>query len=145
MMPVARASISIAAPRGRVWNAFVDPKVIERYMPVADFSADWVEGGQMTWRFEWLGRPAEVRGTVVRVDPQRALGYRYSRPIFRAGASAQPAERQRVVTIELFDEGAGTRIALSEENNATGQELAHAEGGWRLALNNLKALLESGS
>jgi uncharacterized protein YndB with AHSA1/START domain len=140
---VAHVSLTIAAPWASVWAAFVDPQMIERYMPVADFASDWREGGQMTWRFEWLGKPLEVRGTVLRFDPPHVLAYRYSRPIFRAGAAAEPPGKQHRVTIELFDEEARTRISITVENNETRRELEHTEGGWRLALNNLKALLES--
>ena len=49
------------------------------------------------------------------------------------------------MAIELFDEGAGTRIELTQGNNASRKELEHSEGGWRLTLHNLKWLLESES
>ena len=46
------------------------------------------------------------------------------------------------MTIELSDEGGQTQLSLTEQGNKTEQELAHSEGGWRLALGNKKALLE---
>jgi hypothetical protein len=49
------------------------------------------------------------------------------------------------VTIELSDEGPQTRVLVTERDNKTEREFAHSEGGWRLALGNLKALLEGTS
>jgi len=49
------------------------------------------------------------------------------------------------VTIELSDEGGQTRLSLTEQGNKTERELAHSEGGWRMALGNMKALLEGTS
>ena len=46
------------------------------------------------------------------------------------------------MTIEPFDEGLGTRIALTQDNNRSRRELEHSKGGWRLTLVNLNALLE---
>jgi uncharacterized protein YndB with AHSA1/START domain len=49
------------------------------------------------------------------------------------------------VTIELSGEGAQTHLSLIEHGNATEGELAHSQGGWQLALGNMKALLEGTS
>jgi hypothetical protein len=46
------------------------------------------------------------------------------------------------VTIELVDEAQGTRVAVTQDANVSDAALAHAEGGWRLALNNLKGHVE---
>ena len=80
-----------------------------------------------------------------RVESGRLLEYDHSRPIFRpAGTGRAPVTYQRV-TIELSDEGTHTRLSVTERDNTTERELAHSEGGWRLALGNLKALLEGTS
>ena len=52
---VARASVTIAAPKHRVWEALTEPSWIVRYMPVSDFVADWREGGSIAWKGQ-LGR-----------------------------------------------------------------------------------------
>ena len=49
------------------------------------------------------------------------------------------------VTLELSDEGVQTHLSLIEQGNATERELAHSQGGWQLALGNMKALLEGTS
>ena len=128
-----------------MWDALVNPETIKQYMPVTDVVSEWREGGAILWKSEFQGKSFEVTGTVLRVEPGRLLEYDHSRPIFRpAGASRAPVTYQRV-TIELSREGAQTRLSVTERDNTTERELAHSEGGWRLAFGNLKALLEGTS
>jgi uncharacterized protein YndB with AHSA1/START domain len=91
-----------------------------------------------------IGKPFEIRGTILRLEPQRLLEFDQSRPIFRPSQVVRTADYHRV-TIELAGEGAQTHLSLIERGNATERELAHSQGGWRLALGNMKALLEGTS
>jgi uncharacterized protein YndB with AHSA1/START domain len=72
------------------------------------------------------------------------LEFDQSRPIFRASQAVRPSDYHRV-TIELSYDGAQTHLTLIEQGNTTDVELAHSQGGWQLALGNLKALLEGTS
>jgi uncharacterized protein YndB with AHSA1/START domain len=137
---VAQASMTINASREKVWDALVDPETMKRYMPLTNVVAEWREGGPIVWKAELEGRSLEVRGTVLRIEPEGRLEYSHSRPIFRASAAVPPQDHR--VTIELTDEGAWTRISVTEQGNTFERERAHSEGGWRLALANMKALLE---
>jgi hypothetical protein len=49
------------------------------------------------------------------------------------------------VTIELSDEEAHTRISVAERGSVNDREFSHSDGGWRLLLANLKALVEGTS
>jgi uncharacterized protein YndB with AHSA1/START domain len=140
---VAHASVTINASREKIWDALVDPETMKRYMPLTSVVSEWREGGPIVWKAELEGRSLEVRGTVLRIEPERRLEYSHSRPIFRM-SSAIPPEDHRV-TIELSDEGAQTRITVTEQGNTFERERAHSEGGWRLALANMKALMEGTS
>ena len=113
---VARVSATINASRAKVWDALVDPQTMKRYMPLTSVASDWRESSPIVWK-------AELEGKVARVS------------------AAIPPENHRV-TIELSGEGPQTHLSVTEHGNATERELAHSEGGWRLALANLKALLE---
>ena len=142
---VAHVALTIGAPRARVWDALVNPETIKQYMPVTDIASEWREGSPIVWKSEFQGKPFEVTGAVLRLESGRLLEYDHSRPIFRpAGTGRAPLTYQRV-TIELSDEGTHTRLSVTERDNTTERELAHSEGGWRLALGNLKALLEGTS
>jgi uncharacterized protein YndB with AHSA1/START domain len=140
----ARVSVRIDAPSASVWDALMDPEKIQQYMPVASVAASWRVGSPIVWTSEFQGKPFEVHGTVLRVEPQRVLEYSHSLPVFRSSDAARPREGYRV-TIELTDDGARTQVSVTEHGNTTERELAHSEGGWRLALGNMKALLEGTS
>ena len=141
---VARVSLIINAPRAKVWDALVDPEKIKQYILASDVTSEWQEGSSIVWKSEFNGKPFEIKGTILRLQPQRLLEFDQSRPIFRASQVVLPSDYHRV-TIELSDEGLQTHLLLVEHGNATERELAHSQGGWQLALGNMKALLEGTS
>jgi len=141
---VARVSLTINAPRAKVWDALVDPEKIKQYILASDVVSAWREGSSIVWKSEFHGKPFEIKGTILRLEPQRLLEFDQSRPVFRATQVVRPSDYHRV-TIELSDEGAQTHLSLIEQGNASERELAHAQGGWQLALGNMKALLEGTS
>ena len=116
----ARVSLIINAPRAKVWDALVDPQKIKQYILASDVVSEWREGSSIVWKSEFNGKP------------------------FRASQAVRESDYHRV-TIELSGEGAQTHLSLIEHGNATERELAHSQGGWQLALGNMKALLEGTS
>jgi len=142
---VARVSVTINASRAKVWDALVTPGTIKQYLPVTDVDSDWHEGSPIVWRSEFQSKPFEIKGTVLRLESGRLLEYDHSRPIFRPSGDGRALVTHQRVTIELGDEGPQTRVSVTERDNKTERELAHSEGGWRLALGNMKALLEGTS
>ena len=54
---VARASISVSAPRSNTWDALVNPETIRKYMFGARVVSDWKTGSPITWEGEWKGKP----------------------------------------------------------------------------------------
>lgn len=141
---VARVSLTINAPRAKVWDALVDPEKITQYILASDVVSAWREGSSIVWKSEFHGKPFEIKGTILRLEPQRLLEFDQSRPVFRATQVVRPSDYHRV-TIELSDEGAQTHLSLIEQGSTTKREFAHAQGGWQLALGNMKALLEGTS
>jgi uncharacterized protein YndB with AHSA1/START domain len=131
---VASASVVITAPRSRVWEVLVRPETIFEIMPVRDVIAAWRPASAFVWRFEMQGKILDVTGTVLRYEADRVLEYDYLDPLVR--------NNRHRVTIELSEEGTATRVSVVQDRNLTRAALAHAEGGWRLALSNLKAIVE---
>jgi len=103
------------------------------FIPAAETSVDWREGGSLAWRTTLEGRTYDVEGRVIRVEPERRLAFEYANPLIKT--------RHRVI-IELSDDGAGTRVSVSEDGHRKDIDLAHGEGSWRLVLANLKAIVE---
>jgi uncharacterized protein YndB with AHSA1/START domain len=138
---VARASVTIDVSAPRVWDALVNPAMIERYQPVTSVVSEWKEDSPIVWRSEFQGKSFEVRGKIVRFESERLLEYDHSLPIFRSSGARHSPENRRV-TIELREEGMQTHLSVTEQGNKTRRELEHSEGSWRMVLHGMKALLE---
>ncbi len=138
---VAHVAVVIRAPRSAVWAALVGPETIGKIMPV-EVVSPWRAGEAFVWMVEMLGKPYRVDGVVHRFEADQLLEYEYVDPHTLAFENIESRHR---VTIELSDDVDvdvdGTRISLTHDNNRTNAELSHAEGGWRLALHNLKAVI----
>ena len=139
---VGHASVTINTSRPHVWDALVNPEKIKQYMPVTSVVSDWRENSPIVWRSEFQDKPFEVRGTILRSDPEHLLEYDHSLPVFRASGRGHSSASHQRVTIELRDEGAQTHVSVTEQGNKTRRELEHSEGSWRMVLNGMKALLE---
>lgn len=136
---VAKASVTIGATRADVWKALVDPAAIERYMFGAKVVSDWREGRPITWSGEWQGQPYQDKGTILQLRPEQRLQYSHFSPL--SGLPDEP-ESYHTVTIDLSDDGARTRVALTQDRNETEQARAHSEKNWTTMLSALKKLLE---
>jgi uncharacterized protein YndB with AHSA1/START domain len=139
---VGHASVTINASRARVWDALVNPEVIERYMPVSSVVSEWRENSPIVWKSEFQGKPFEVRGMVLRFEAERVLEYSHSLPIFRSSGAAHSSEDYQRVTLELRDEDGQTHVSVTAQGNRNRKELEHSEGSWRMVLHGMKALLE---
>jgi len=139
---VARASTVIDAPREEVWEALVDPEIISRYMFGTRVATDWQEGSPITWEGEWEGQKYEDKGTVIEVEPLRALEFSHFSPL--TGLPDVPANYHDV-RIEIEDDGSATTVSLTQDNNETAEERKHSEGNWQTMLDSLKKVVEEGS
>jgi len=139
---VAQVSMVINASRPRVWDALVNPETIKRYMPVTSAVSEWREASPIVWTSDFQGKPFEVRGKILRLEPERLLEYDHSLPIFRSSRVTDSHQRYQRVTIELRDEGVQTHLSVVEHGNKNRREFEHSEGSWRMMLHGMKALLE---
>jgi uncharacterized protein YndB with AHSA1/START domain len=137
---VAKASIAIAAPGAKVWDALVTPEAIKQYMFDTNVVSDWKEGSAIVWKGEWKGRSYEDKGVILRFQPGRTLAYTHFSPLM--GLPDRP-ESYHTVTIELSAEGPQTRVTLSQDNNPTDQAREHSEKNWEMMLAALKKHLEA--
>jgi len=136
---IARASLTVDAPRAKVWDALVNPKAIKQYMFGAAVISDWREGSPIVWKGEWQGKPYEDKGTLLEVEPGRTLRYSHFSPL--SGLPDEPGN-YHTVTIELSGEGNQTRVALAQDNNPTDEARVHSEKNWGMMLAALKKFLE---
>lgn len=131
---VARASVVVGASRRAVWDALLTPMTVTKIMPVSEVVSDWHLGEPFEWTFDMNGTRLSARGFVHR-KPERLFEYEYTDPHSR--------EFLHIENVQLSDEAAGSRVAVVQDANATKAAHLRAEGGWRLALSNLKSIVET--
>lgn len=110
-------------------------------MPITEVLAPWRAGEPFAWAFEMQEVRTLVEGRVHHLEPGVLLAYEFGDP-----HSREVLHRENVhqVSIALMDDGPVTRVSVTQDANISAAAHAHAEGGWRLALNHLKGLVERG-
>jgi uncharacterized protein YndB with AHSA1/START domain len=139
---VATASVTVGAPPARVWEALTRPDQIKQYLFGTDVTTDWRVGSPITYKGVWEGKAYEDKGRVLEVEPGKRLVSTFWSAL--SGVPDRP-ENYQTVRYELSPEGAGTRVTIVQDNNATAEAAQHAEGNWRLVLAGLKKLVEASS
>ena len=137
---IAKAQVEINAPVAKVWNALVNPEMIKQYMFGTHVVSDWKAGAPIVWKGVWEGKPYEDKGVILKLQRERLLQYSHFSPL-----SGQPdvPENYHTVTIALSPKGAGTVVALSQDNNASEEERQHSEQNWGMMLTSLQKVLEA--
>jgi uncharacterized protein YndB with AHSA1/START domain len=136
---VAKASTTIGAPIGKVWDALVNPNVIKQYMFGTNVVSDWKEGSTIVWKGEWQGRKYEDKGTILKLQTQRMISYSHFSPL--SGLADIP-ENYHTVTVELSSDQNRTVVNLTQDNNPNEETRKHSEQNWEMMLSRLKKTLE---
>jgi uncharacterized protein YndB with AHSA1/START domain len=136
---LAKASVTINAPRAPVWQALIDPEAIKQYMFDTNVSSDWREGSPIVWRGVWQGKPYTDKGVILQFKSGERIQYSHFSPL--SGVPDKP-ENYHIVTIDLMDTGNQTRVTLTQNNSATEEERAHSEENWKMVLAELKKFVE---
>jgi uncharacterized protein YndB with AHSA1/START domain len=134
------ASISIDAPREKVWEALTTPDLIERWFFGVRTESDWTEGGPIVHRGEYQGQPYEDKGTILRVVPERMLVHTHWSSV---SGLPDSAEHYQEVTWQLTEQDGATQLTVRERNLPSEEAKAVSEQGWTAALTALKELLEA--
>ena len=136
---LARATITIDAPRSDVWTALVSPEAARVYMFGTEVQSDWRKGSLITWEGDWEGKHYKDKGRILDVEREHLLRYSHFSPL--SGQPDRP-ENYHTVTIELSDHGDGTEVTLTQDNNSTEEARVHSEKNWGSMLATLKQYLE---
>ncbi len=136
---IAKASTTIDAPIERVWDALTDPELIKQFMFGTEAVSDWKVGSPIVWKGVWRGKPYEDKGTILKIEPPHLLQYSHFSPL-----SAVPdlPENYHTLTYMLTAKADKTLVELSQDNNASAEEVQHSTGMWQQLLVSLKKVLE---
>ena len=102
-------------------------------------TTDWKVGSPITYTGIWEGKAYEDKGKVLQVEPGKLLV-----STFWSSLLGQPdvPENYKTVRYELSPASGGTRLTITQDNNATPDEASHSEQNWTTVLNSLKKMLE---
>ncbi|WP_223690504.1 SRPBCC family protein [Leifsonia poae] len=139
---VATSTITIDAPRGRVWSVLTDSVAIKEFMFGTDVVTDWAVGSPILWRGVWQGKEYEDKGVILEVEPEWRLVNTHFSPL--SGQDDVP-ENYHTLTWTLTGEGDTTEFTLSQDNNSTVEGAAHSKGMWDSLVKGVKAIAERDS
>ena len=137
---LAKVTIDIDAPKSRVWEALINPKLIKQYLFGTEVTTDWQVGSPITYKGIWEGKSYEDKGKVLENKLEKLLV-----STFWSSLSGVPdlSENYQTVRYELSTEGNKTRLSLTQDNNATQEAASHSEQNWNIVLEEMKKLLEA--
>ena len=135
----AKATISIAAKKNKIWEALITPSAIKEYMFGTNVESDWSEGSKINWKGETKGKKYEDKGVILKIEPEKTLQYTHFSPM--SGKPDKP-ENYHTVTINLSGTGDKTDVALSQDNNADEKSREESAKNWGAMLEGLKKYLE---
>jgi uncharacterized protein YndB with AHSA1/START domain len=138
---IAKASVTINAPRSKVWEALTTPKYLKKIFFGADVISDWKVGGPIIYKGEWEGKPYEDRGMILKFEPEKLLVTTHWSPL--SGVPDIP-ENYHKVSYELSGQEGSTELKLTQDNNASEEEKMQSEQIWKMMLENMKKMLEDG-
>jgi uncharacterized protein YndB with AHSA1/START domain len=133
------AGIRINAPVEKVWEALTDPQLIKKYFFGTNTKTTWKPGSPITFTGEWQGKQYEDKGTILEVQPNKLISYKYWSEI--SGIEDKP-ENYVTITYDLSEENGKTLLMITQENIPDEKMKEHSEENWKKVLNNLKELLE---
>jgi uncharacterized protein YndB with AHSA1/START domain len=136
---VAKATMTINAPASKVWNALTKPDLIKQYLFGTQVTTDWQVGSPITYEGVWEGKAYKDKGKILQVEPGKRLV-----STFWSALSGLPdvPENYQTVSYELSTEAGGTRLTISQDNNATQADADHSAHNWNMVLEGMKKLLE---
>ncbi len=136
---VATTAITINAPVPKVWDALTKPEIIKQYLFGTQVTTDWQVGSPITYEGVWEGKAYKDKGKILQVEPNKLLVSTFWSAL--AGLPDVP-ENYQTVRYELAPEGNGTKLTLTQDNNATQADADHSAQNWQMVLTGLKKLLE---
>ena len=135
----AKATSTINAPAAKVWDALTKPELIKQYLFGTEVNTDWQVGSPITYKGVWEGKSYEDKGEILQIEPEKLLVSTFWSSL--AGLPDVP-ENYKTVQYELSPENGGTKLTITQDNNADQAEANHSVQNWNTVIDGLKKLLE---
>lgn len=132
-------SISINAPKSKVWMALIDPEQVKKYFFGTILKSNWKVGSAITFSGEWEGKPYMDKGTILEIEMEKILKYNYWSSF--SGTEDKP-ENYATIVYSLEEKNGETVVSILQDGIKTKEARDHSEENWKMVMNNLKELLE---
>lgn len=138
-MYTAKQSITIVAPRSKVWEALTKPELVKKYFFGTTVESTWKKGDPIRFTGEWDGKKYEDKGKILDIEKDKLLKYSYF-----SSWSGKPdvPENYHNVTYTLNDIPGGTEFVVEQEGLETEDAAEHTEKNWASIMEDLRKLLE---
>jgi uncharacterized protein YndB with AHSA1/START domain len=140
-MYTAKQSITIAAPRSKVWEALTKPELVKQYFFGTNVESSWKKGEPIRFTGEWEGKQYVDKGTILDIQKEKYLKYNYWSSF--SGKPDAP-ENYNVITYKLDEMGANTEYTVEQDGLETEEAARHSEKNWASVMEGLRKLLEKG-
>jgi uncharacterized protein YndB with AHSA1/START domain len=132
-------SISINAPKSKVWMALIDPEQVKKYFFGTVLKSDWKVNSPITFSGEWEGKPYLDKGIILQIEKEKILKYNYWSSF--SGTEDKP-ENYATIIYSLEEKAGQTTIFISQDSIKSKEALDHSEQNWQMIMGSLKELLE---
>jgi uncharacterized protein YndB with AHSA1/START domain len=136
---LAHAETTVQASPAKVWAALTRPELIQQYLFGTQVQTDWKEGSPITYSGVWEGKTYQDKGKILKIVPEKLLESTFWSAL--EGKPDQP-EFYKTLRYELTPTGSATRLAITQDNNASQEEADHSSQNWEMVLDGLKKMLE---
>lgn len=141
-------SITIKAPKEKVWDILVNPAQTKKYMFGCETVSDWKAGSPLLWQGKWEGKDMVfVKGSIAAIRPDELLAYTVIDP--NNPNMADVPENYLTVTYKLKENNGQTVLTVSQGdfNKVADGEKRYKETynngeGWNPILVQVKAIAE---
>ena len=142
-------SITISAPKAKVWDALVNPEQTKKYMYGCEPVSDWKTGSELLWNgVDGDKTITFVKGKILEIRPEEYLSYTVIDP--NNTEVPDIPENYLTVTYTLEEKDGETKFSVTQgdySSVANGQsryEDTMKVGGWQSILDAIKSLVEEG-
>lgn len=140
-MYTAKQSITIAAPRSKVWEALTKPELVKQYFFGTNVESSWKKGDPIRFTGEWEGKAYVDKGTILEITKEKYLKYNYWSSF---SGKADVPENYNIITYRLDEMGANTEFTVEQEGLKTEDAARHSEQNWASVMEGLRKMLEKG-
>jgi uncharacterized protein YndB with AHSA1/START domain len=128
----------IKAPIEKVWDALINPELVEQYFFGSKQETDWKVGSKILWSGAYEGTSYVDKGVVLEFLPNKKLSYAYLSSW--SGLEDKP-ENYLMVSYEVKPIETGTELIITQSNYDE-EKAKHSTENWAAVINGLKKLIE---